>query len=66
VVSEQVALDCFLVHVPNEVRVRKLGLKLVSLEENHSLTPKKHSMVEEIKNDREDNFINLLLVQALT
>ena len=29
----------------------KLGLKLVSLEENHSRTPKKPSMAEENKND---------------
>jgi hypothetical protein len=44
----------------------KLGLKLVSLEDNHSRTPKKPSMVEENKNDREDDPINLLLEQALT
>jgi hypothetical protein len=44
----------------------KLGLELVSLEENHSLTPKKPSMAEEKKNNGEDNHINMLLEQALT
>jgi hypothetical protein len=43
----------------------KLCLDLVSLEENHSHTPKKLSMVEEKKNDREKYSINLLLEQAL-
>ena len=45
---------------------RKLGLHLVSLEENFSLTPKKPSMEEENKNDEEDDLINLLLEKALT
>jgi hypothetical protein len=45
---------------------RKLGLKLVSLEENCSRMPKKPSMVEENKNDGEEDSINLLLEQALT
>ena len=45
---------------------RKLGLELVSLEENRSHTPKKPSMVEENKNDREEDSINLLLEQSLT
>jgi hypothetical protein len=44
----------------------KLGLNIVSLEDNHSHTPKKPSMVEEKKNDREEYSINLLLAQALT
>jgi hypothetical protein len=44
----------------------KLGLKLVSLEENFSLTPKKPSMVEENKNNEEEYSINMLLEQALT
>jgi hypothetical protein len=44
----------------------KLGLDLVSLEDNHSRTPKKPSMVEENKNDGADDPINLLLEQALT
>ena len=39
----------------------KLGLELVSLEYNCSYTPKKPSMVEEKKNDRVDDPINLLL-----
>jgi hypothetical protein len=43
----------------------KLALYLVSLEENLSHTPKKLSMEEEKKNDREKYYINLLLVQAL-
>jgi hypothetical protein len=51
---------------PTRSEYRKLGLELVSLEENRSRTPKKPSMVEEKKNDREDDSINLLLEQALT
>ena len=44
----------------------KLGLDLVSLEENHSCRPKKPSMAEEKKNDGAKDSINLLLEQALT
>jgi hypothetical protein len=51
---------------PTRSEYRKLGLKLVSIEENHSRTPKKPSMAEEKKNDGADNPINLLLEQALT
>jgi hypothetical protein len=51
---------------PTRSEYRKLGLELVSLEENHSRTPKKPSMVEENKNDRAEDSINLLLEQALT
>jgi hypothetical protein len=66
VVSEQVVLDRFSVHVPRRgLEYSKLGLKLVSLEENLSLTPKKPSMVEEKKNNGADDPINLLLEQAL-
>ena len=45
---------------------RKLGLELVSLEDNRSHTSKKVSMAEENKKDREDDSINLLFEQALT
>jgi hypothetical protein len=51
---------------PTRSEYRKLGLELVSLEENLSHTPKKPSMVEEKKNDGADDSINLLLEQALT
>jgi hypothetical protein len=44
---------------------RKLGLELVSLEDNRSRTPKKPSMEEEKKNDGADDPISLLLEQAL-
>jgi hypothetical protein len=44
----------------------KLGIDLVSIEYNISLTPKKPSMVEENKNDGADDSINLLLEEALT
>ena len=47
-------------------KYRKLGLELVSLEDNNSHMPKKPSMVEENKNDREADSINMLLEQALT
>jgi hypothetical protein len=50
---------------PTRSEYRKLGLELVSLEENFSHMPKKPSMVEENKNDRADDSINLLLEQAL-
>jgi hypothetical protein len=51
---------------PTRSEYRKLGLELVSLEDNLSHMPKKPSMVEENKNDRADDSINLLLEQALT
>jgi len=43
----------------------QLGLDIVSLEDNHSRTPKKPSMVAENKNDRAKDFINMLHEQAL-
>jgi hypothetical protein len=43
----------------------KLGLELVSLEDNHYRTPKKPSMAEENKNDRAKDSINLLLEKYL-
>jgi hypothetical protein len=51
---------------PTRSEYSKLGLELVSLEDNRSRTPKKPSMAEEKKNDRADDSINLLLEQALT
>jgi hypothetical protein len=51
---------------PTRSEYRKLGLELVSLEDNRSHTPKKPSMAEEKKNDGADDPINLLLEQALT
>jgi hypothetical protein len=51
---------------PTRSEYRKLGLELVSLEDNRSHTPKKPSMVEENKNDGADDPITLLLEQALT
>jgi hypothetical protein len=43
-----------------------LGLEIVSLEYNRSLTPKKTFMEEENKRDGGEDSINLLLEQALT
>jgi hypothetical protein len=51
---------------PTRFEYIKLGLELVSLEDNLSCTPKKPSMAEEKKNDGADDPINLLLEQALT
>jgi hypothetical protein len=51
---------------PTRSEYRKLGLELVSLEDNRSRTPKKPSMEKEKKNDGADDPINLLLEQALT
>jgi hypothetical protein len=66
VVSEQVALDHFFQCMSlMRFNYRNLGLELVSIEDNLSLMPKKPSMVEENKNDGEDDPIILLLEQAL-
>jgi hypothetical protein len=51
---------------PTRSEYRKLGLELVSLEENLSLMHKKPSMEKENKNDRANDSINMLLEQALT
>jgi hypothetical protein len=51
---------------PTRSEYRKLGLKLASLEENLSRTPKKPSMVKEKRNNGVEDSINLLLEQALT
>jgi hypothetical protein len=51
---------------PTRSEYSKLGLELVSLEENRSRMPKKPSMAEEKKNDGAKDSINLLLEQALT
>jgi hypothetical protein len=51
---------------PTRSEYSKLGLELVSLEDNRSHTPKKPSMAEEKKNDGADDPISLLLEQALT
>ena len=60
-VSEQATLDHFPEHVPTRSEYNKLDLEIVSLEENHSRTPKKPSMAEENKNDGADDPISLLL-----
>jgi hypothetical protein len=44
---------------------RKLGLELVSLEENHSRTPMKPSIVAEKKNGGAKDSINMLLEKPL-
>ena len=64
-VSEQATLDRFQCMSPTRSEYSKLGLELVSLEDDLSRTPKKSSMVEEKKNDVENDSINLLLEQAL-
>jgi hypothetical protein len=51
---------------PMRYEYSKLGLELVSLEENRSCTPKKTSMVEENKNNKAEEFNNMLPEQALT
>ena len=66
-VSEQVVLDRFFQCMsPTRSEYRNLGLKLVSLEGNHSRMPKKPSMEEENKNNRAEDSINLLLEQDIT
>jgi hypothetical protein len=66
VVSEQAALDHFQCMSPTRSKHSKLGLELVSIEDNRSPTPKKPSMAEEKKNNGVDDPISLLLEQALT
>ena len=51
---------------PTRSEYSKLGLELVSLEENHSRTPKKPSMVAGNKNDEASDSIKLFLEKALT
>ena len=51
---------------PTRSEYSKLGLEIVALKDNRSLTPKKPSMAEEKKNDGADDPISLLLEQALT
>jgi len=50
---------------PTRSEYNKLGLELVSLEDNRSRPPKKPSMAEERKNDGAEDFIHLLLEQPL-
>ena len=67
VVSEQAALVHFFQCMsPTMSKYIKLGLELVSLEENIFCTPKKPSMAEEKKNNGADDPISMLLEQALT
>ena len=51
---------------PMRSEYSKLGIKLVSLEDNGSRMPKKPSIAKEKKNDGADDPISLLLEQALT
>jgi hypothetical protein len=51
---------------PTSSKYNKLVLVLVSLEDNHSRTPKKPLMAEEKKNDVADDPVDLFLEQALT
>jgi hypothetical protein len=61
VVSQRSDLYRFLMHVPDMVRVRELGLEIVSLEETFSLTPNKSSMVGEKKYDGTRDPFKILL-----
>jgi hypothetical protein len=45
---------------------RELGLKLVSIEENHSFHPKKPPMVEEKRDARAGDPIKMFLEKSLT
>ena len=65
-VSEQATLDHFSVHVSTRFKYSKLGLDLVSLEDNRSRTPKKPLRGKEKKKDGSDDPISLFLKQALT
>ena len=45
---------------PTRSKYSKLGLEIVFVKDNRSLSPKKPSIVEEKKNDEEENSIRLL------
>jgi hypothetical protein len=64
VVSKQAVLDHFQHMSSLRSKYSQLGLEIVSLEDNHSHTPKKPSMVAEKKNDGAKDSINMLLEQA--
>jgi hypothetical protein len=51
---------------PTRLGYRALGLKLVSLENNQSRQPKRPPMVEENRDAGEEDYIQLLLEEALT
>ena len=66
-VSEQVVLAHFFQCISlTRSDYRKLGIELVSLEDNCSCTPKKSSMAKGNKNDEVKDYVNMLLEQALT
>jgi hypothetical protein len=50
---------------PTRSKYSQLGLDIVSLEDNHSRTPKKPSMATEKKNRRSKDYINMFLEQSL-
>jgi hypothetical protein len=65
VVSEQATPFRFLVHVPTRSGYRELGLELVSLEDNRSRQPKRPPMVEEKRDEGEEDPIKLFLMESL-
>jgi hypothetical protein len=50
---------------PTRLGYRELGIKLVSIEENYSLQPKKAPMVKEKRDDREGDPFNMFLEESL-
>jgi hypothetical protein len=64
--QSRLLLSIFQCMSPTRFEYSKLGLVLVSLEENGSHRPNKSSMDEENKNNGADDSMNLLLEQALT
>jgi hypothetical protein len=51
---------------PTRLGYRELGLKLVSLEENHSHMPKRPSMMEEKRDAKKEYPFKLFLKESLT
>jgi hypothetical protein len=51
---------------PMRSKFRNFGLEIIYLDENLFHMPSKPSIEEENENDREEDYINLLLEKALT
>jgi hypothetical protein len=64
--QSRILLIIFQCMSPTRSEYSKLGLELVSLEENRSCMPKKPSMVEEKKNDGAEDSINLCCLRKLS
>jgi hypothetical protein len=65
VVSEQANSFCFMCMSSTRSAYRELGLELVFLEDGRSCHPNMPPMVEEKRNEEEEDPIKLFLMEAL-